>query len=164
MNWTWPKVNFKWSLTGLNLEISFSKTSHHTMVKESSLLDYLYLNRLLVLLFPKIIRAMWNANYLVQDINLGWMFISKYGSHYITTQPLPLPLSLSRYIYIYVCVCVCECVWLCFTFHFVQKRGLSMILNCIRVWCSSSEVLGLWNNFFIDITPRSTQTQNGSIC
>ena len=41
MSRIWHKVNFKRSLTGLNSEFSFAKTSWHTKVKNPNLLQYL---------------------------------------------------------------------------------------------------------------------------
>ena len=63
---------FKWSLTGLNSEFSFSSTSCLFKAEEPTL-PYYFTHSLRennwIQTFPKGISAMWNATILVQDLN-----------------------------------------------------------------------------------------------
>ena len=62
---------FKWTTTGLNSEFSFPKTDCHTKVKMPCQHYYLLRagrGRIEDLYFSQ---GMWNANSLVQDLNLG---------------------------------------------------------------------------------------------
>ena len=58
---------FKWSLSGLNSEYSFSQTSILTKAEEASLPYYLPIAEGRIIGF--IHNAMWNAVSLVQDLN-----------------------------------------------------------------------------------------------
>ena len=63
---------FKWSLTGLNSEFSFSETSRLTKAEEPSLPYYFthsWRENNWIHTFPKGISAMWNAISLIQDLN-----------------------------------------------------------------------------------------------
>ena len=78
-SFSWPWVQIVWwspffSRSSLNLEFSFSKPSCNTKVKDPSLLNYLNTagGRIIGFLhFSVGISTMWNANSLIQILNLG---------------------------------------------------------------------------------------------
>ena len=80
----------KRSLTSLNSEFFFSYTSCHTKVKEPSLPYYFtdsWKKKNWIHTFPKDTSAIWNANSLMQDLNLGHCiyFLRRYTTSISTT-------------------------------------------------------------------------------
>ena len=70
-NRMWNKVNFKWSFTDLNSKFSFSETGCHTKIKEPNYFTHSWRENSGIHIFPLGISTMWNANSLVQGLNLG---------------------------------------------------------------------------------------------
>ena len=64
---------FKWSLTGLNSEFSFSLISCYTKVRGQSALLFTHSLRenSWMNTFPKDISTIWNTNSFIQDLNVG---------------------------------------------------------------------------------------------
>ena len=62
---------FKWSLTSLNSEFSFSKTYCHSKVKHQSalLFTHSWTEKIGCILFPSVLALCENANSLFQDLN-----------------------------------------------------------------------------------------------